>query len=258
MTRSILVTGNRYTPPSDPPIVDVAPWYRAVVTYNLDISTSTGFYTVTAKNIQDELLIQVSVVGVYIELRVRAVSAWEITGVPIGLQCFDPVQASPNSESLISLVDVPARNQWARVGFRWSKPHSAHVFAATSGAQICTFALSNPAKLRAQFHVDWRFKPKVTATFDQIGITGSIYPSISNRQRELSQPLPSSSSSTTSDFDICEALSSSCRLADPTYATTSTETHTRTEKDSALANSSSNCNYTVQPLSTSCTRCNNA
>lgn len=122
-----LVKGWKYTPAADPPTVVMNPWFKMVLTVDLQFpitpaqsGVNAGNYRIHGADVRSQLGTQlgINLSDTNLLLRIEAISIWKLTSGPIGLTPTDPFSPD-DSNALAQIEDSPAKNSWARCGYRY-------------------------------------------------------------------------------------------------------------------------------------------
>lgn len=162
--------GRRFSirsPGAHPPVIQQGRWYPATAQ-----SAGTSSFTIDVNAVANVLR---DFYGLYssgasnripIKLRFRWIKAWQVVQptsgstvrmTPIYIQCNSLVDATTTQNDLYTAYDYPAKNQFARVGFRWPSPHNKTVFDdSMTTVNICKIVVETGGAFVWQIGVWWR------------------------------------------------------------------------------------------------------
>jgi hypothetical protein len=154
----------------DPPSYNERPWYNQVLETRLTLTSQQATFNYTVDNLLDTLKANLSdtVAKAGLEVRLFKASIWNISG---GSLLFQPYQYTTSDTTqtggLRALVDHPARNQWARTGFKWP-PSCTNIVLETPTKEETLFTVGSKdaqeQRLLVYLYVKWRFNTAYVPT----------------------------------------------------------------------------------------------
>lgn len=199
-----LARGLHYSPSADPPNYTSIPWNQAVVIANVKVAAgerTNVIVTTIQQCIQEQLGLyytNISKDPVPLEFRIDDLRFYNIDSQALTVQIHDWQKLSADAtkvETAAVLTDLPAKNRYARVGY---KPAIADISVPFhDGGNILYSLLSPSNSMVVVYHrILWRTyhsvpTESVTATFPETVSTFSALPSTSSssEQTELIKQL---------------------------------------------------------------------
>lgn len=152
------VNGHQLKCPSDPPTISEVPWNTLVTSC---VRSSDGLYTIG--DWYKDFCAQVGIkAGTDVAVRFLEIRAWEIGGNSLTVGAMDLLD---QDDYIAVYEDQPARNAWAKVGYRWPKAHQMRVYHVkavdnrTAAVFYCATQSGATTKVKAHLRVLW--KPNV-------------------------------------------------------------------------------------------------
>jgi len=91
-----------------------------------------------------------------LELRIRAIRVWEVTGNPIRLVPAKWELGTGNVDQYQELQDVAGRNHWSAIGFKWPSADSDCPISSSQG-DVVIFTLIGAGSFNIHLELLWRF-----------------------------------------------------------------------------------------------------
>lgn len=154
------VSGRKLNLSADPPSFIQIPWQPITLSDNPALNATVNTKSYTASSICDVFKSQTgcSQVNGQLSFRLFQVSVWERSGKKVTLECYDLTLGLGANDYLIQTEDIPGRNQWARVGYRYPTSQSLVIFSGNDTETLVTITSDLGALLCVRFHVLWRFR----------------------------------------------------------------------------------------------------
>jgi len=148
----------RLTP--DPPAFHQIPWAPITLSDNVTLLPTVNTKSYTASSIANIFKAQTGCENANDKLSFRLVqvSVWELSGKKITLEVIDLTIGLGSNDFLAQLEDIPGRNQWARVGFKYPTSQNLVVFAGNDTETLVVITADNGSTLCVRFHCLWRFR----------------------------------------------------------------------------------------------------
>jgi len=121
--------GRAYTPKSDPGPVTQIPWWPLTIEGTVQIGGSLVTYNMDAlmADFAKQTSISLGTTDMAASIRIESITMWETTGKKLGLYPYDWTKEGGETDVLANLQDTPARNAWARLGYKWPASYSTQV-----------------------------------------------------------------------------------------------------------------------------------
>jgi len=153
------------------------PWFQVTLTVDLTFpitpaqpGVNAGVYRLHGADIRTQLGTQlgINLDKVNLLLRIQAISIWKLTSGPIGLMTADPF-SQEDSNCLAQIEDSPARNAWARCGYKYpefvrDRPWFVKSDSITHCAQVIAASPTDKAEVLYHLHLLFKFD---TATWPE-------------------------------------------------------------------------------------------
>jgi hypothetical protein len=112
-------------------------------------------------------------------MRLHKVQTWNITGNAVAQRTFDlrPPSSTVN-DPLSVLIDRPARNRWARVGYAFASPQRMNVLQSTDVTTTCFQTEGQVTADSVLAHVELLWRPSTSV----LGTLSSFSSEKSNHQ----------------------------------------------------------------------------
>lgn len=164
------VRGGRYTPSADPPTITLNPWYQIVLTYDLTFpitpaqaGVGAGIYRLHGADIKSQLGTQLglNLGDTNLVLRIQALSVWKLTSGPLGVTPVDPF-GGDDSNALLQIEDSPAKNAWARCGYKYpeyirDRPWFVKSDVVSHCAQVIVASPTDKAEVLIHLHLLFKY-----------------------------------------------------------------------------------------------------
>lgn len=155
-------------PGGHPPVIQQGRWYNGIAQ-----ATGTSTTAVTVNSVANSfrdfygLYATDSTNRIPIKIRFRFIKVWQLLTAtasngtskvtPIYITCNSLVDASSTQEDLYNAYNYPAKNQFARVGFRWPSPHNRTVFDDSQvSTQVAKIVADTGAAYVYHVGISWR------------------------------------------------------------------------------------------------------
>lgn len=144
----------------DPPSFAQIPWHPITLSDNVTLTALQNSKNYTATSLGNIFKAQTgsTQANETLSFRLMQVSVWELSGKKITLGVYDLTIGLGANDYLAQLEDVPGRNQWARVGFKYPVSQNLVVFSGNDLETLVTITADNSSLLCVRFHVLWRFR----------------------------------------------------------------------------------------------------
>jgi len=121
--------GKKTKPRADPTSITQIPWWPLTIETTVSIPGSLVVYNMDAlmSDFAKQTSISLNSQDMAASLRIISVTAWETTGKKLGLYPYDWTKEGGETDILVNLQDTPARNAWARLGYKWPASYSTQV-----------------------------------------------------------------------------------------------------------------------------------
>lgn len=154
------VSGRKLNLSADPPSFIQIPWQPITLSDNPVLNATVNTKNYTASNICDIFKSQTgcSQLNGQLSFRLFQASVWERSGKKITLECYDLTLGLGANDYLLQAEDIPGRNQWARVGYRYPTSQNLVIFSGNDTETLVSVTSELGATLCVRFHVLWRFR----------------------------------------------------------------------------------------------------
>lgn len=144
----------------DPPAFAQIPWHPITLSDNVTFAALINTKSYTATSICNIFKAQTGCTQANDKLSFRLLqsSVWELSGKKVTLEILDLTLGLGANDFLAQLEDVPGRNQWARVGYKYPVSQNLVAFSGNDTEPVVVVTADNGSTICARFHVLWRFR----------------------------------------------------------------------------------------------------
>lgn len=144
----------------DPPSFTQIPWQPITLSDSPVLGLLVNTKNYTAADICNIFKAQTgcSQANTGLSFRLFQVSVWELSGKKVTLEVYDLTLGLGANDYLAQLEDIPGRNQWARVGYKYPTSQNLVIFSGNDAETLLQVTSENGASFAVRFHVLWRFR----------------------------------------------------------------------------------------------------